>query len=76
MGRADDRRNSPVDFHLYQVDRDLDDGDKKFQELREHFDEEISGLKTQVRNLTRAAVGVLLALLTTSITLILNVIKP
>lgn len=76
VGIAEDRRDTPVDFHLFQIDRDLEDNSKDFKELRAYFDKKFEEQDTRIRNLTRAAVGVLLALMTTSITLLLNTFKP
>lgn len=87
MGKAEDRARLEVPYHLFQIDRDLDDGERRFASLERHFDEKVEELRVhfdkrsdesdaRVRRLTTAAIGVFLSLLTTSITLLLNVVKP
>jgi len=76
MGLADERRGSPPDFHLFQIDRDLEDIERQFDSMRRHFDEEIGELKASVKNLSRIGIGILVSLTLTAVTLVANLVHP
>lgn len=61
VGRGDSRRGTPVPEHFYALDSDVD---MILADNRE--------LKAAVRRLTQVATGVLVSLLITSATLLLN----